>query len=154
MDNFVEDISSSDKNYWTPVYAGFSYSVNYVAKPRGRHSHIYVLVLLYHLVFAFFAFAPFFSPLSFWILENGDIVSVSFLVVLMYGSSAHGYRLGSSCGNCFTSHSGNFNIVNFLKIFRFPMSVVDVLVKLIDHEDYQCGIEEIIDSMQYKKLNK
>lgn len=34
------------------------------------------------------------------------------------------------------------------------MSVVDVLVKLIDNEDYQCGIEELIDSMQYKKLNK
>lgn len=31
---------------------------------------------------------------------------------------------------------------------------VDVLVQLLDKEDYQSGIEEIIDSIQYKKLNK
>lgn len=30
----------------------------------------------------------------------------------------------------------------------------DVLVQLLDKEDYQSGIEEIIDSIQYKKLNK
>lgn len=32
--------------------------------------------------------------------------------------------------------------------------IVDVLVQLLDKEDYQSGIEEIIDSIQYKKLNK
>ncbi|XP_061191333.1 sorting nexin-19-like [Saccostrea echinata] len=30
----------------------------------------------------------------------------------------------------------------------------DVLVQLLEKEDYDCGIEEIIDSIQYEKLNK
>lgn len=43
---------------------------------------------------------------------------------------------------------------NALSETQCSMCIVDVLVQLLDKEDYQSGIEEIIDSIQYKKLNK
>lgn len=37
---------------------------------------------------------------------------------------------------------------------QFASDFADIVVGLIEDEDYRCGIEEIMDSIQYEKLNK